>query len=170
MKHHIARIICFAMLLLVVAAAAPAQQWQPHCTMAGRAGDYGVTWSGTMFLPTGPITAAAVGRLSFDDSGNVSGSQTVSKAGTIVHLTFNGTYTVNADCTGTISLSVFDQSGNLSSKVTWATLSVDNMTEANAIMTSHVTANGVNVPVAITSSSKKLFSRDWRNALGGLVW
>ncbi len=175
MKLNIVRAIRFA-ALLSGAAVAQAQEAltrealsrpDPVCTMAGRAGDYGITWSGTMFLPTGPITAAAVGRVTLDDAGNVSGTQTVSKAGVIVNLKISGIYTVNPDCTGTMSVSVYDQSGALSSKVTWATMSAGDMTENYAIMTSHVAANGTNVPVVITSSSKKLFSRNWRNELPG---
>ena len=170
MRSRIVRTICFATLSFGLAAVAPAQESRLHCTMAGRAGVYGLTWSGTMFLPTGATPAVAVGRITFDDAGNVSGSQTVSKGGAVGQFTMTGTYTMNEDCTGTVSVSVYDQSGNLSSKATWATVSVDDMTEAHGIITSMVAANGTNVPVAIASSLKKLFTRNWWNELPGLVW
>jgi len=167
MKRKIVRTISFATLVFVLTALAPAQEWPgndashrhqpPTCTMAGRAGEYGYTWTGTMFFPTGAVPVAAVGRGTFDEEGNFEATQTVSRGGTISPLTVKGTYTVNPDCTGTITASVYDQSGNLTSKVTWATVSVNNMTEAQATMTSMVTANGTNVPVTITSNTKKLF-------------
>ena len=167
MKRNVVRTIYAATLLFGLAAVAPAQEWlgqdalrrpeAPTCTMAGRAGEYGLTWAGTMFLSTGAVPAAAVGRITFDDAGYVSGTQTVSKGGTVSQLTMKGTYTVNPDCTGTITVSIYDQSGTLTSKATWATVSVDNMTEAHATMTSMVAANGTIVPVAITSNAKKLF-------------
>ncbi len=165
MKRKVLYAICFAMLLFVLSAAAPAQEWPvrgavhepPTCTMAGRAGEYGLTWSGTMFFPTGAVAVVAVGRITFDDAGNVSGAQTVNKGGGVNELTFQGTYTVNPDCRGTITVSVYDQSGNLASKATWATISINNMTENYGAMTSFTTANGANVPVAITSHAVKLF-------------
>jgi hypothetical protein len=167
MKHNFVRTISFVTLAFVLTASAPAQEWlrndashrrqPPTCTVAGRAGEYGYTWTGTMFFPTGAVPDTAVGRNTFDEEGNFEATQTVSRGGTISQLTVKGTYTVNPDCTGTITASVYDQSGNLTSNVTWATVSVNNMTEAYATMTSMVTANGTNVPVAITSNATKLF-------------
>jgi hypothetical protein len=124
--------------------------------MAGRAGDYGYSWTGTMFLSTGPVPVAAVGRSSFDDAGNMWGKQTVSRGGTITEFTLKGTYTFEPDCTGTITVEVYAPSGSLSSTATWATVTVDNMAETYATMTSMVAANGTAIPVAITSDAKKL--------------
>jgi hypothetical protein len=123
--------------------------------MAGRAGDYGYTWTGTMFVP-GPVSVAAVGRVSFDDAGNMWGRQTVSRGGTITEFTLKGTYTIERDCTGTITVEVYTLAGSLSSTATWATVSVNNMEEAFATMTSMVAANGTVIPVAIASEAKKL--------------
>jgi len=172
MKRKIVQTLYFVTILIALAPVASAQEWagqdtsrrhkSPTCTMAGRAGEYGLTWSGTMFLPTGAVPAVSVGKITFDDAGNVEGAQTVSRGGAVSELTFRGTYTVNPDCRGTITVSVYDQSGSLASNVTWATVSFNNMTEAHGVMTSFVAANGANVPVAITSHVVKLFpeSRD----------
>jgi hypothetical protein len=170
MKRNIVRTILFvATLLLSLAAVASAQEWPgqdalrrsgpPTCTMAGRAGEYGFTWTGTFFPvpPSGAVLASAVGISTFDDAGNTWGTQTVNRGGTVSQRTFNGTYTVNPDCTGTIAVSVYDLSGNLIGNVTWATVSVNNMTETHNIMTSYVLADGTNVPVVITLDAKKLF-------------
>lgn len=156
MRRNIKRI---ALATLLFAGAALAQGPQsPTCTMTGRAGEYGFTWSGTMFLPTGPVLVTAVGRSTFDDAGNFSATQTLNRGGTVIHLTVKGTYTQNPDCTGTVTANTYDSSGNLVSKVTWANVSVNNMTEAHGVMTSFATADGTNVPVAITSFNKKLFN------------
>lgn len=162
MKRNIVRTICFATLLFGLAAAAAAQDAPsssapPTCTMAGRAGDYALTWTGTMVLWSSAVPAAGVARTTFDDAGNVSGTQTVSKGGTIGKVTIKGTYTVNPDCTGTITASIYNLAGNLSSNVTWATVSDDNMTETRLIMTSMVLADGTNVPVIISGNARKLF-------------
>lgn len=39
-----------------------------------------------------------------DGAGNVSGSDTISLDGTVTKRTFTGTYTMNADCTGSMTL------------------------------------------------------------------
>lgn len=164
MKRKIVRIIYFAIFGLVAVASAQEvgqdafrHHEPPTCTMAGRAGEYGFVWTGTMFLPTGAVLAAAVGRMTFDDEGNMRGTQTVNKGGVVTQLAFKGTYTVNPDCTGTVLVSIYDQSGSQVSNVTWVTVSVDDMTEAHGVMTSFVAANGANIPVAITNTAKKLF-------------
>jgi hypothetical protein len=74
------------------------------CSLRGAAGKYGYTTSGT--IPTlGAV--AGVGNITLDPSGNLSGAQTVSFNGAIVPETLSGTYTVNADCTGTATVNVY---------------------------------------------------------------
>ena len=50
-----------------------------------------------------PAPVAALGVLTFDGAGNLTGFDTVSFNGAIYERTITGTYTVNPDCTGTIS-------------------------------------------------------------------
>jgi len=135
----------------------PVAQADAACTLAGRSGDYAYTWTGTMVPASGPVPAAAIGRSIFDEAGNMSASQTVSRGGTISQVTVKGTYTVNPDCTGTLAVSSYDQAGNLTNKVTWATVTVNNMAETYLIMTSMVSADGSNIPVVITNQATKLF-------------
>lgn len=78
------------------------------CTLANVAGAYGVYGSGT-FLPgnqvgLAPGAYATIGRAELDGHGVFTvTSQTASFNGTIVkHITGQGTYTVNDDCTGTL--------------------------------------------------------------------
>jgi hypothetical protein len=93
-------ILCSA--LLSVAQAAQAHE----CTVSDAAGRYGYTSSGSIVTPpVGPFTA--VGRVTFTESGTFSGAQTTSSAGNLVDETIEGTFTVNPDCTGSMSASVF---------------------------------------------------------------
>jgi hypothetical protein len=125
--------------------------------MIHRAGDYGFTWSGTMILPSGAMPAASVGIITFDAEGNVWGKQTVSQGGNVTARTFNGTYTLDPDCTGTLTVTVYDDLGNPVNYVTWATVSVDKMSETRLIMTSMMKADGTKVPTIITGFGKRLF-------------
>src|SRR5262249_51277861 len=88
--------------LFAVSQAALAHQ----CRLAETAGDYGYTSQGTIVTPAvGPFTT--VGRVTFTDAGTFSGAQTTSIAGTFEDETVDGTYTVNPDCTGSASVSVY---------------------------------------------------------------
>ena len=93
-------ILCSALLGLAQAA-------QAHeCSVSDAAGRYGYTSSGSIVTPpVGPFTA--VGRVTFTESGTFSGAQTTSFAGNLVDETLEGTFSVNPDCTGSMSASVF---------------------------------------------------------------
>ena len=101
------RAIAGMAVLLGMAALAQAQ----NCSNA--------TWTGTHFFlisGTGPNSArtatvpyAQLGKLVSDGNGNLTGTATESAGGVILHLTLTGTYTVNADCTGTQTLTITPQ-------------------------------------------------------------
>ena len=94
--------IIFGSALLGVAQIAQAHQ----CTVLDAAGTYGHTSSGTIVSPAiGPFTA--VGHVTFTESGTLTGSQTTSVAGNLVEETFQGTFTVNPDCTGSATVHVY---------------------------------------------------------------
>jgi len=79
------------------------------CSAATLNGRYGLTFSG--FSTTGavpaPITAfipvAGEGLVTFDGNGNLAASETVSLGGLILPVNLPGTYTVNSDCTGSLT-------------------------------------------------------------------
>ena len=74
------------------------------CSLHGVAGSYGYSTFGA--IPTlGAV--AAVGHVTLDASANLTDVQTTSLNGAIVAETLSGTYTVNADCTGTATVNVY---------------------------------------------------------------
>ncbi len=93
-----------------------------------------------------------------DAHGNFSGTQTTSVGGRVSKETFTGTGTVNSDCTGTATFSVYDESGTtLLRTATFSVVFVDNGKEEREIATSLVLEpTGTQVPTVITGSAKKL--------------
>jgi hypothetical protein len=158
MKRNVVRTICFATLVLALPAVAPAQAHRA-CSNAGLAGAWGYTETGTVMAPTGAVSVAAVGIYTFDHAGKFSGTQNSSTGGKVSHDTKLGTYTVNADCTATLTLSVYDQSGTtLLRKSVWEIVLVENATEMRGIMTSLVVVLPAETPVPpiVTMSAKRL--------------
>jgi hypothetical protein len=77
-----------------------------ECTLSDAAGKYGYTSSGTIVNPAvGPFTA--VGHVTLSEAGTFTGAQTTSIAGNLLEETVQGTFTVNPDCTGVGTASVF---------------------------------------------------------------
>jgi hypothetical protein len=118
------------------------------CKLSGVAGTYGYTTSGT--IPTiGAV--AAVGHVTLDASGNLTGAQTASFNGAIVPETLSGTYTVNSDCTGSATVNVY-HSGVLARTTNIDVVFENNQHELRAIF---LTAGTV-----LTVSGKKTFHDD----------
>jgi hypothetical protein len=81
------------------------------CSHATLHGGFGYTGTGTLldtYVPpplAGPF--AEVGRQTFDGKGNTKASATLSANGNIIlQVTIEGTYKVNSDCTGSMTLNV----------------------------------------------------------------
>jgi hypothetical protein len=81
-----------------------------ECSNATLQGSFGYTSTGTLlpsFVPppyAGPF--AEIGRQTFDGKGNTEATGTLSANGNIFSkVTFEGTYAVNPDCTGSMTLS-----------------------------------------------------------------
>lgn len=126
---------------------------QTTCTAAGAAGSYGFLETGTI-INVGP--RVAVGILKLDAAGNLTGSITQSVNGAVSHDTVRATFTVNPDCTGSLTRSVFDDSGNLNSTGTAALAWHSNMKAVDLIFTSLVLANGTSLATAISGTAKKV--------------
>ena len=159
MTRTIVRTICLATLFLCLPAIASAQGHRT-CSNASLAGTWGYTETGTVIGPTGPIPVAAVGSYTFDRAGNFSGAQSSSTGGKVGQDTKLGTYTVNADCTATLLLSVYDESGTtLLRRSIWEIVLVESATEMRGIMTSLVVVLPAETPVPpiVIMSAQRLF-------------
>ena len=162
MTRTIVRTICLATLFLCLPAIAPAQGHRT-CSNASLAGTWGYTETGTVMPPTGAVFVAAVGTYTFDHAGNFFGTQISSTGGKVSQDTKLGTYAVNDDCTATLMLRVYDQSGTtLLRESTWEIVLVEKGTEIRGIMSSLFvvvlpTETKVPVPPIVTLSAKRLF-------------
>lgn len=105
MKHTIVRRMLVSLSFPVALAALLPTAHGQSCSLARAAGNYGFT-DGVTVVGIGPRTA--VGTFTLYSDGNLrNGVATSSLNGTIANESFSGTYTVNPDCTGTISVEVF---------------------------------------------------------------
>lgn len=73
------------------------------CSPAKIRGSYAYTAIGSL-SPSADVPIAAVGVLTIDEDGNVSGHDTVSGLGQSVSRTFSGTLTLTPECTATATL------------------------------------------------------------------
>jgi hypothetical protein len=77
------------------------------CDATTVTGAYGYTLSGTVYDNYGYIyMLGAAGRMVSDGNGNLTGTDTLSFDGTIAKRQYTGTYTMNADCTGSLTLTM----------------------------------------------------------------
>ena len=84
----------------------PGAQAQDHqCSNASLVDSFGFTGTGTVFDPSASLFAQ-VGRQTFDGKGNTEATATTSVNGASFPVTIKGTYTVNPDCTGFLTLHV----------------------------------------------------------------
>jgi hypothetical protein len=96
MKTLITRIALTLAMFGALSAAATAQD-TGKCSIGKLSGSYGFKMDGA----NGPAHFAAVGVQTFDGHGNFSTVNTISIDGNVIPgIAFTGTYTVNADCTG----------------------------------------------------------------------
>lgn len=111
MKHLATFIVLTTAFGLGIATQAQAGE-DKACSNASLQGSFGYSSTGTLldsYVPppfAGPF--AEVGRQTFDGKGNTSGTATISSNGNINRVTIQGTYTVNADCTGSMTLFIPD--------------------------------------------------------------
>jgi hypothetical protein len=123
-------------------------------------GAWGYTETGSVIAPTPTggtvvVTAAAVGRYQFDRAGNFEGAQHSSANGTVGPDTKQGTYTINADCTGTLTLTAY-RDGVPQRLSVWAFVLVDDGREMRAIMTSMTLPNGIPLSPIMTMTARQV--------------
>jgi hypothetical protein len=128
------------------------------CSTETAAGNWGVTLSGTLILPTRPIPAAAVARGSFDAQGNIAPGATEARnvGGGFANETLTGSWTVNPDCTGTVTVHAYE-SGVLVRTSVLSIVFVDNLNKALMVQESLTLPSGTVVPAVITAEAKRIF-------------
>lgn len=143
------------------AAAAPT----PTCSLASVAGAWGHNFDG--WTNNGVLTpVAGAGTTTIDKQGNVSGTETTNAwfgfPNTV--LTITGTLALNADCTGTITDNLYDQSNTLQYTEVWAVVFVDNGTAMRAELASLKNRGTFDVPSATAAlNADKLFPPTSKN-------
>ena len=111
MKRTIApATLVIAFATAVVLGVAPTAQADEHreCSDASLRGSFGFTSAGTLLALPAPFAGpfGEIGRQTFDGRGTTDGTATLSSNGNIRHVTFDGTYAVNPDCTGSMTVFV----------------------------------------------------------------
>lgn len=151
------RIIWYVVLVIGLAGVVSAQD-RRACSNATVRGAWGYTETGSVIAPTGAVVAAAaVGRYEFDREGFFEGEQNSSANGVVGPDTKQGTYTINADCTGTLTLTAYR--GGVAQRLSvWAFVIDDNGQEMRAIMTSMTLPNGVPLSPIMTMTARKVFA------------
>jgi len=96
----IANLASVTVLLGAAFLLAPPARAEGKCNLETIKGGYGFLNKGLAF----GINFAGVGAMTLDGTGNLSGHGFTSFGGAISNDTFTGSYTVNADCTGTLSV------------------------------------------------------------------
>jgi hypothetical protein len=161
MKRNIARltlvVISLATLYVSLVREARAQD-ENSCSTAKAAGDWGFTLTGTLLLPTGPVPAAAIARGTFDARGNiVSATEARNVGGDFANETITGSWTVNSDCTGTLTVKAYE-AGVLVRTSVVPMVFVDNLREIRMVQQSLTLPDGTTLPAVITLDAKRLFS------------
>jgi hypothetical protein len=86
----------------------PTAQADDHgeCASASLQGSFGFTSTGTLLALPPPLAGpfGEIGRQTFDGQGNTEATATLSANGNINRVTIQGTYVVNPDCTGSMTL------------------------------------------------------------------
>ena len=78
---------------------------QAGCALTSFSGAYGYNLTGYAYDDQDNVyILASVGRIVADGNGGLTGAETFSFDGTIGKRTYTGTYSMNADCTGSVTL------------------------------------------------------------------
>jgi hypothetical protein len=110
-----------------------------ECSNASLQGSFGFTSTGTLLALPAPMAGpfGEIGRQSFDGEGNTDATATLVANGNLRKVSWVGTYGVNPDCTGSMSLLV----SPFNATVTLDFVIDDNGAEVRAIATGNVTVN-----------------------------
>jgi hypothetical protein len=136
-------------------ATAHAQQ----CSVATVAGKFGFTATGSLLPPSGPVLIAAVGNTTIKLDGTLSGTEARNVGGGFANETLTGTWSVNRDCTGTLTAEVF-QAGVLVRTSVLSLVFDGNGRELRAVQQSLTLPDGTTLPAVITFEASKAIGSD----------
>jgi hypothetical protein len=173
MKRNIVwTMVFFAALLLSMPAVAKDNRERDRdrgdctCSLAMVAGEWGYLETGTVYLPTGPLAYASLGRYTLDADGNLLGARTAFIGNSInpMNAWIKGTITVNSDCTGTETLNFYSDPDykNLTGTGAKNVVYVNKAREARKILIPNAVPG---FPAVLTTEAKKLLpdsdNRNW---------
>ena len=128
-------VIAFAAVFVLGIAPRAQADEDNECSKVSLQGGFGYTSTGALLATYAPPPFAGpfaeVGRQTFDGKGNTRATATLSANGNIIKVTITGTYVVNRDCTGSMTLNV----SPLGATVHAAFVIDDDRAELRAILT-----------------------------------
>jgi len=105
-----------------------------ECDLASLTGAYGYTLSGSVYDNQYNVyLIGAAGRVVSDGNGNLAGADTFSFDGNIAKRQYTGTYTITAECTGTMTLGPLGGSSTVPLHADF--VAVNNVKELNLVQT-----------------------------------
>jgi len=147
-------VAAFAFALVTAGSAIPSRAGQ--CSTTKGAGSYAFTLSRTLIIPTiGPVPIAAVGRADLKADGTVSGTEARNVGGQYADETFKGTFSINADCTGTTTINFYEQ-GQLVRISVLSTIQDDDNNEIRMVQESLTLPNGEVLPAILTVDARRI--------------
>jgi hypothetical protein len=158
MKLKFARTTLLTVVAVLCLSFGPAVYAAQTCSTAKAAGTWEFSLDGTLFVPN-PVPGAAAGRVSIDTAGNISGTEARNVGGGFAYETLTGSLTVNSDCTGSITVNIYE-SGVLVRTSVVATVSFDNSNKIRGVQQSLTLPDGTPIPVVISFEANKLFPED----------
>jgi hypothetical protein len=104
MKFRISLIL--TLIAMAASSAVSAHDHDKGCTDSTIKGPYAFTVHGQILTPNGPIPIEGLAKTTFDGNGNLTQVDTIAENGnvSVIWRPGTGTYTVNSDCTGTMTV------------------------------------------------------------------
>jgi hypothetical protein len=154
MKHIVVHTNVLLISLVVVLASLAPTAHAANCSTATVAGNWAFTLTGTLIVQAGGVPVAAAGRFTADGDGNITGVEARSVGGGYADETLTGNWTVNPDCTSTLTAKIYE-SGSLV-RISVVSLAFDdNSKEARMVQQSLTLPDGTVLPVVITLEARK---------------
>lgn len=140
-------------IALLAALASPAYA-AATCSTATVAGNWAFTLNGVLILPTGAVPIAGIIRGTADLNGNVVGTEARNVGGGYGDETLTGSWTINADCTGTATVNAY-KSGELVRTGVLTIVFDENAKQVRMVQQSLTLPDGTQVPVVATVEGTK---------------